>query len=162
MAEITTAMVKELREATGAGILESRNALVEADGSFDKAVQLLRERGLAKAAKKADRSVNQGAIVSQLEDHGTLGAMIELNCETDFVARTDRFQALAESLAKLAVERGAESADALLAEKVDGQTVQAMLTEAISTIGENIQLRRVTRFEAAKDDFVSSYIHMGG
>jgi elongation factor Ts len=137
MAEITTALIKELRETTGAGILESRNALQEAEGSLEKAVQLLRERGLAKAIKKADRSVNEGTIVSQLEEGNRLGAMIELNCET-------------------------ASPDALLAETVNGQTVQQMLTEAIATIGENIQLRRVARFAAANGDYITSYIHMGG
>lgn len=162
MAEITTAMVKELREATGAGILESRNALKEADGSFDRAVQLLRERGLAKAAKKTDRAANQGIILSQIEDHSHVGAMVELNCETDFVARNERFVALAEQLVKLAVESGADSADALLEQTLDGKTVKAALSEAVATIGENIQLGRVARFEAAPHDFITSYIHQGG
>ncbi len=162
MAEITTAMVKELREATGAGILESRNALSEAQGDFDKAVQLLRERGLSKAAKKADRTANQGVIVSQIEHDGHLGAMIELNCETDFVARNEKFQALANQLVKLAVESGVGSAEELLTQQIDGKPVQQMLTEAIAAIGENIQLRRVARFEAADGDAITSYIHMGG
>ena len=162
MAEITTAMVKELREATGAGILETRNALKEAAGDFDRAVQLLRERGLAKAAKKADRTANQGIIMSELEQHGHLGAMLELNCETDFVARNDQFQDLASKLVKLAVESGADSVEALLDQSLDGRTVKALLTDSIATIGENIQLRRVARFEAAEHGFITSYIHMGG
>ncbi|MCW5849925.1 MAG: elongation factor Ts [Anaerolineae bacterium] len=162
MAEITTAMVKELREATGAGILETRNALKEAEGDFDRAVQLLRERGLAKAAKKADRTANQGIIMSELEHHGHVGAMLELNCETDFVARNDQFQSLASSLVKLAVESGADSADALLDKSLEGRTVKSLLTDSVATIGENIQLRRVARFEAAEHGFITSYIHMGG
>ncbi|MFN8499397.1 MAG: translation elongation factor Ts [Anaerolineae bacterium] len=162
MAEITTAMVKELREATGAGILESRNALKEADGSFDGAVQILRERGLAKASKKQDRTANQGVIMAHLENDDTVGAMIELNCETDFVARTERFQALAEQLAKLAVDRKVDATDALLAEQVDGRAVKDLLTEAIATIGENIQLRRVARFESTNGDYITSYVHGGG
>ncbi|MFN8470683.1 MAG: translation elongation factor Ts [Anaerolineae bacterium] len=162
MAEITTAMVKELREATGAGILESRNALKEAEGEFDKAVQILRERGLAKASKKQDRTANQGVVFAHLEKEDTVGAMIELNCETDFVARTDRFQALAEQLAKLAVDREIDTADALLAEQVDGRSVKDLLTDAIATIGENIQLRRVARFAATNGDYITSYIHGGG
>ena len=162
MAEITTAMVKELREAMGAGILETRNALKEAAGDFDRAVQLLRERGLAKAAKKADRTANQGIIMSELEQHGHLGAMLELNCETDFVARNDQFQDLASKLVKLAVESGADSVEALLDQSLDGRTVKALLTDSIATIGENIQLRRVARFEAAEHGFITSYIHMGG
>lgn len=162
MAEITTAMIKELREATGAGILESRNALTQAEGDFDKAVQILRERGLAKAAKKADRVANQGLIVSQIENHGQRGALIELNCETDFVARNERFVDLAGALAKLAVESGAGSAEELLDKSLNGQQVKTVLTEAVASIGENIQLRRVARFEAAADDYITSYIHMGG
>lgn len=162
MAEITTAMVKELREATGAGILETRNALKEAEGDFDRAVQLLRERGLAKAAKKADRTANQGIIMSELEHHGHVGAMLELNCETDFVARNDQFQALASKLVKLAVESGADSAEALMDKSLDGRSVKALLTESVATIGENIQLRRAARFEAAEHGFITSYIHMGG
>ncbi len=162
MAEITTAMVKELREATGAGILETRNALKEAEGDFDRAVQLLRERGLAKAAKKADRTVNQGSVMSELEQHGHVGAMLELNCETDFVARNDQFQDLASRLVKLAAESGADSAEALMDQSLDGRQVKALLTESIATIGENIQLRRVARFEAAEHGFITSYIHMGG
>ena len=162
MAEITTAMVKELREATGAGILETRNALKEAEGDFDRAVQLLRERGLAKAAKKADRTANQGIVMSELEHHGKVGAMLELNCETDFVARNDQFQDLASRLVKLAVESGADSAEALMDLSLDGRPVKALLTESIATIGENIQLRRVARFEAAEHGFITSYIHMGG
>ncbi|MFN8481655.1 MAG: translation elongation factor Ts [Anaerolineae bacterium] len=162
MAEITTAMVKELREATGAGVLESRNALKEAEGEFDKAVQILRERGLAKASKKQDRTANQGVIMAHLEKDDTVGAMIELNCETDFVARTERFQALADQLAKLALDSKIDTADALLAAQVDGRTVKDLLTEAIATIGENIQLRRVARFEATNGDYVTSYIHGGG
>ncbi len=162
MAEITTAMVKELREATGAGILESRNALKEAEGVFDKAVQILRERGLAKASKKQDRTANQGVIIAHLENDDTVGAMIELNCETDFVARTDRFQDLAAQLAKLAVDHKIDTAEALLEEKVDGRTVKDLITEAIAAIGENIQLKRVARFTATNGDYITSYIHGGG
>ena len=162
MAEITTAMVKELREATGAGILESRNALKEAEGVFDKAVQILRERGLAKASKKQDRTANQGVIIAHLENDDTVGAMVELNCETDFVARTERFQALAAQLAKLAVDRKIDTAEALLEEKVDGRTVKDLVTEAIAAIGENIQIRRVARFTASNGDYITSYIHGGG
>lgn len=155
-------MVKELREATGAGILESRNVLKEADGDFDTAVRLLRERGLSKAAKKADRVADQGVIVSRIENGGTLGAMIELNCETDFVARTERFQELANMLANLVIDQGLNSADDVLATSVDGRAVKDLLTDAVAVIGENIQLRRVARFEAAPGGCVTSYIHAGG
>ena len=152
MAEITTAMVKELREATGAGILETRNALKEAEGDFDRAVQLLRERGLAKAAKKADRTVNQGIVMSELEQHGHVGAMLELNCETDFVARNDQFQDLASRLVKLAVESGSDSAEALLDKSLDGRSVKALLTESVATIGENIQLNMIHGRDVARID----------
>ncbi|MCW5882644.1 MAG: elongation factor Ts [Anaerolineae bacterium] len=161
MTEITTAMVKELREATGAGILESRNALREADGNFDQAVQLLRERGLSKAAKKADRTANQGVIICRIENEATLGAMVELNCETDFVARNERFQELANLVADLVVATGVDTADEVLELKADGRAVKDLITDAVAVIGENIQLRRVSRFEAAPGGFITSYIHAG-
>lgn len=162
MAEITTAMVKELREVTGAGILESRNALQEAQGNMDKAIQLLRERGLAKAAKKQDRTANQGVVITLIENDGRHGAMVELNCETDFVARNERFQTLANTLVNLVANRKIDSVDALLAESVNGKTVKDMLTEAVAAIGENIQVRRVARFEAPEGHYITEYTHMGG
>lgn len=161
MTEITTAMVKELREATGAGILESRNALRESSGDFDQAVQLLRERGLSKAAKKADRTANQGLIISRIENDAALGVMVELNCETDFVARNERFQELANLVADLVVATGADTPDEILELKVEGRAVKDLITDAVAVIGENIQLRRVARFEAAPDGFITSYIHGG-
>lgn len=161
MTEITTAMVKELREATGAGILESRNALRESSGDFDQAVQLLRERGLSKAAKKADRTANQGLIISRIENDAALGVMVELNCETDFVARNERFLELANLVADLVVATGADTPDEILELKVEGRAVKDLITDAVAVIGENIQLRRVARFEAAPDGFITSYIHGG-
>ncbi len=161
MTEITTAMVKELREATGAGILESRNALRESSGDFDQAVQLLRERGLSKAAKKADRTANQGLIISRIENDAALGVMVELNCETDFVARNERFQELANLVADLVVATGADTPDEILELKVEGRAVKDLITDAVAVIGENIQLRRVARFEAAPGGFITSYIHGG-
>lgn len=161
MTEITTAMVKELRDATGAGILESRNALKEADGDFDKAVHLLRERGLSKAAKKADRTANQGAVISRIENEGKTGALVEVNSETDFVARNVRFQELANLVANLVVEKGLDTPEQVLSQEVDGRTVQALITDAVSVIGENIQLRRVAHFDAAPESLITSYIHGG-
>lgn len=99
MAEITTQMVKELREATGAGILDSKKALIQAEGDFDKAVQILREKGLSAAAKKADREANQGLIGVYVHPGSQVAALVEVNCETDFVARTEQFQQLARDLA---------------------------------------------------------------
>ncbi|RME66225.1 MAG: translation elongation factor Ts [Caldilineae bacterium] len=99
MATITTAMIKELREATGAGVLDCKKALAEADGNFDKAVEYLREKGLSAAAKKADRAANEGLIGVYVHPGSRVAGMVEVNCETDFVARTDEFQALAKDLA---------------------------------------------------------------
>lgn len=97
--EITTAMVKELREATAAGILDCRKALVAADGDFEKAVDFLREKGLAKAAKRVDREAKDGLVVSYIHGGGRIGVLLEVNCETDFVARTEEFQAMVDSIA---------------------------------------------------------------
>jgi elongation factor Ts len=198
MATITADAVKELRERTGAGMMDCKNALVEADGDIDKAVGLLRERGLAAAAKKAGREAREGIVSSYIHAGGKLGALIEVNCETDFVARTDEFQKLVRDLAMAVValsplyvdvERIPEEAlaakKAELAESdavkgkspeiqeriVQGQldkwfkevclyeqpfrdedrSVKDLVNEAIAKIGENIRVRRFTRYALGEE-----------
>ena len=159
MAAVTASMVKELREMTGAGMMECKKALVEAEGDMDKAVDVLRTRGLAAVAKKAGRATNEGVIMTVVSEDGTTGAAIELNCETDFVAINDKFKAYAEKIARAALASKAADVEALLAADAEGETVEAVVTDAIHTIGENIKLSRVKVVEAGA---VSTYIHGGG
>jgi elongation factor Ts len=198
MAVISADKVKELRERTGAGFMDCKNALVEADGDLDKAVQLLRERGLAAAAKKAGREAREGLVSSYIHTGGRVGVLIEINCETDFVARTDEFQKLVRDLAiqvagmaPLYVDAESIPADVLEAKKaelltdesvqkkpeairpqiVEGQlkkwysqvclydqpfrdeerSVRDLVIEKIATIGENIRVRRFTRYALGEE-----------
>ena len=198
MATITADAVKELRERTGAGFMDCKNALVEADGDVDKAIALLRERGLAAAAKKAGRDAREGLVSSYIHTGGRVGVLIEVNCETDFVARTDEFQKLVRDLAVQVAgmapryvdadripEADLEAKKAELAQSetvkskpedirpkiVEGQlkkwyaevslydqpfrdedrTVRELITEAIATIGENIRVRRFTRYALGEE-----------
>jgi elongation factor Ts len=153
MAEmITAAMVQELREATNVGMMECKRALVEADGDKNKAIKLLRERGMAVAAKKATRTANQGLVGSFVKEDGSAGSLIEVNCETDFVARNASFQAFAK---ELTVE--AANIDGSLA-----QHVAAQVTAKIAEIGENIIVKRNLRFVRQGNGLIQSYIHLGG
>jgi len=156
MAEITAAKIKELRESTGAGMMDCKKALTEAAGDMDAAVDWLRTKGLAAAAKKAGRVAAEG-LVAIATTEGK-GAIIELNSETDFVARNDKFQELAETFATTALEAGVEDAEALKAKESNGQTVEAMVTDGIATIGENLNLRRVA-YLTESAGIVVPYIH---
>jgi len=161
MAEITASLVKELREMTGAGMMECKKALTEAEGEIEKAVDVLRTRGLAAAAKKAGRATNEGLIVALLGEDARSAALVEVNCETDFVSRNEVFAEYAAKVAKAALTSDAADVAALKAVAVDGETVEAILTDAIHTIGENIQLARFVRKSAGSGAF-ASYIHGGG
>ncbi len=161
---ITTAMIKELREATGAGILDTKKALEANDGDFDKAVEFLREKGLAKAAKKASRAANEGAVVALVD--GKNAALVAVNCETDFVARTDNFQTFVNGLAKqvlanadlTSTETMLKSASTANAEKTVADDIQ----EAISQLGENIILNNVARYSLDGAGVIEGYVHLGG
>ncbi len=159
MADVTASMVKELREMTGAGMMECKKALVEAEGDMDKAVDVLRTRGLAAVAKKAGRATNEGTVMAVVSEDGTAGAVVELNCETDFVGMNEKFKAYAERIAKAALAAAPADLDALKAADAEGETVEAVVTDAIHTLGENIQL---SRFAVERGGAVSSYIHGGG
>ncbi|MFR0707184.1 MAG: translation elongation factor Ts [Eggerthella lenta] len=159
MAAVTASMVKELREMTGAGMMECKKALVEADGNIDQAVDVLRTRGLAAVAKKAGRATNEGTVMAIVSDDATSGAVVELNCETDFVGMNDKFKAYAEKIAQAALASKPADLEALKAADAAGETVEAVVTDAIHTLGENIQL---ARFAVVEGGAVSSYIHGGG
>ena len=198
MADISAELVKELRERTGAGFMDCKRALTESDGDLDKAIVILREKGLAAAAKKSDREAREGLVSSYIHTGGRVGVLIEVNCETDFVARTDEFQKLVRDLAVqvagldpkyvdadqipadvLAAKQAEFLADESVQKKpenirqqiVDGQlkkwftqvclydqpfrdeerTVRELITEKISTIGENIRVRRFTRYALGEE-----------
>ncbi|MDR3052486.1 MAG: translation elongation factor Ts [Coriobacteriales bacterium] len=161
MAEITASLVKELREITGAGMMECKKALVEADGAIEQAVDVLRTRGLAAVAKKAGRATNEGLVAALIAEDGKTGALAEVNCETDFVSRNDVFGGYAAKIVKAVLENAPADLDALKASNIDGETVEAVLTDAIHVIGENIQVSRFTR-RSVTSGALSSYIHGGG
>jgi elongation factor Ts len=163
--EITTQMIKELREQSGSGIMDCRGALLDCEGDMEKALELLKEKGLLKAQKKAERATGAGLIDAYIHTAGRIGAMVELNCETDFVARTDEFKELAHCLAMqvaalapkyISEEEVPEDADikpeedCLLLQqyiKDPSRTVKDVITETIAKVGENIRLRRFHRYE---------------
>jgi len=161
VAEISAKAVKSLREKTGAGMMDCKRALAEANGDVEKAVEVLRERGLAKAGKREGRATSEGVIAIALE--GRIGGMVELGCETDFVARTDDFQRLGESLARsIGGDPSVVSVQALLDASVDGEKVSERITAAIAKLGENVVVKRVARLEVEGEGTVGGYVHAGG
>ena len=164
MANITAALVKELRERTQAGMMDCKKALMENDGDMDKAIDWLREKGLAQAAKKAGRIAAEGAVVQYITECGKVGAVVEVNCETDFVAKTDEFKALVEDICIQVIAANPADVDALLASKFvkdETQTIADLITAKVATIGEKITVRRFARY-SAENGMVDTYIHMGG
>lgn len=149
---IHASLVKELRDETNVGMMECKKALQEAEGDKEKAFQLLRERGLAIASKKAERTASDGLISAQIRDDGGLGAMLEVNCETDFVARNDTFQAFVHELLQKAMETDDNLADSCKDE----------LVAKIAEIGENLIINRHVRYQLEGTGTVASYIHLGG
>ncbi len=161
MAQITAALVKELRERTGAGMMDCKKALAAVEGDMDKAIDFLREKGLAAAAKKASRVAAEGIVASYVSPDAKTGVIVEINCETDFVAKTDNFKAMVNAVAAHIAATNPADVPALLASELNGQTVAALVTESIAKIGENIAVRRFVRYEVA-DGLVAAYIHAGG
>ena len=155
---VTAQMVKELREMTSAGMMDCKKALVETDGDMDKAVELLKEKGLAKAAKKAGRVAAMGLVKTVVSADDKTAAIVEVNSETDFVAKNDEFVTFVEDLAKLALESDAADMDAFMSLAYDEGTVQDALTSKIATIGENMSIRR---FEKVSGEVVTAYVHGG-
>ena len=155
---VTAQMVKELREMTSAGMMDCKKALVETDGDMDKAVELLKEKGLAKAAKKAGRVAAMGLVKTVVSADDKTAAIVEVNSETDFVAKNDEFVTFVEDLAKLALESDAADMDAFMSLAYGEGTVQDALTSKIATIGENMSIRR---FEKVSGEVVTAYVHGG-
>ena len=162
MAAITSALVKELRERTGAGMMDCKKALMANDGDMDKAIDFLREKGLAAAAKKAGRIAAEGMVECYVENG--VGVVVEINCETDFVANTDNFKSLCRDYAKHIIAKNPANVEEMLAQTFyadETKTVNDLIGEATAAIGEKISLRRFARFEA-NNGMVDTYIHMGG
>ena len=161
----TAAQVKELREKTGAGMLDTRNALVEAGGDLDKATELLRQKGLSNAAKKSGRQAAEGLVEAHIADDSRSGALLEVNCETDFVAKGDAFGELVRQLTRQVAEKTPATVEAFLAQPADamaGSTVKAFVTDRIAAIKENIQVRRFESYACQGNGRVHAYIHTGG
>ena len=158
MAEFTAKDVMKLREQTGAGMMDCKKALVDADGDMDKAADLLRERGSAKAAKRASKIAAEGIVYALVE--GKTGVLVEVNCESDFVAKGDKFHALVEEVAKQIAKVKPATVEELLASKMGGKTVDTFVQEQTAVIGEKISVRRFALYESK--GFVETYIHMGG
>ncbi len=160
---ITASQVKDLREKTGAGMMDCKKVLTEADGDMEKAIELLRERGIAKAAKKSDRVAAEGLVDAYITEDGKVGAVVEVNAETDFVASNAEFKSFVSDIAKQVALNNPADVEALLAQKSisdSTKTVQEVLTNKIATIGENMSIRRFERFET--NGTVAKYIHGDG
>lgn len=158
---ISAKLVKELREKTGAGMMDCKKALTETDGDIDKAIDYLRENGIAKAAKKSDRIAAEGLV--HVEEKGNEAAIVEINSETDFVARNEGFQELVKEIANQVLETKAETVEALLETTLaDGKSVDQRVKESISTIGEKLSIRRFAIRTKSDNDAFGSYLHMGG
>lgn len=156
---ISAADVKKLRDMTGAGMMDCKKALAEAEGDFDKAVEILRKKGQKVADKRADREAKEGLILTRISDDAKKAVAIEINCETDFVARNDDFQAQADKFLNAAYENDIESAEALMDVEVDGETIGMHLQNMTGTIGEKIQISKVVL--AKTDGSLVDYIHPG-
>ena len=160
---ITASQVKELREKTGAGMMDCKKVLTETNGDEEKAIELLRERGIAKAAKKSDRIAAEGLVETYISEDGKVGVVVEVNAETDFVAKNEEFRNFVADVAKQVALKNPANVEELLAQESiseAGKTVQEVLTNKIATIGENMSIRRFERFET--NNLLESYIHGDG
>ena len=158
MANFTAQDVKNLREQTGCGMMDCKKALTESDGNFEKAVEFLREKGLAAAAKKASRIAAEGMVYAVADNAKKVGVVLEVNAETDFVAKNDMFKDFVKDVAQVIMDQNPADVDALLACQMGDTTVDAALKDKILVIGENIKIRRFTRYEGP----CAAYIHAGG
>jgi elongation factor Ts len=156
---ISASDVKKLRDMTGAGMMDCKKALSEADGDFDRAVEILRKKGQKVSEKRADREANQGLILSRINDDKTKAALLEINCETDFVARNEEFQDDAESFLNAAFENDIDNVDDLLKVEIDGLTIEKHLEEMVGRIGEKIKINNVIL--VTTEGTLISYIHPG-
>lgn len=157
---ITASMVKELRERTGAGMLDCKKALTETNGDIEKAIDYLREKGIAKAAKKAGRTAAQGLIFDGVSADSKTAVILEFNSETDFVAKNDEFKLFGNKLVEIVLEKGLNTIEELKATEINGESVETALTALIAKIGENMNLRRFEK--VTTEGFVTTYNHLGG
>lgn len=161
--EISATLVKELRDETGAAMMDCKKALVEAGGDKEKAREILRARGVAVANKKAARATSEGLVVAAIAADGKSGAIAEVNCETDFVARNEEFGGLAKEIVNVALQNKAKDVDTLLGQKLGGHTVKEEITTKVAKTGENMGVRRVTFYNVDGAGIVGSYVHaLGG
>ncbi len=159
--EITIQLIKQLRDKTGAGMADCKNALNETQGDIEKAIEVLRKKGAATASKRAEKSAKEGAVKVAKSDDKKIAAIVELNCETDFVAKGDGFQSFTDKLAALALNHKVSNTDELLNAKTEeGITVKEAIDSMMASVGEKVELRRV-KFIEMKNGFVSSYVHFG-
>ena len=162
---VTAAQISELRKSTGAGMLDCKKALEQTDGNFEQAVDFLRTKGLAAASKKSGRAATEGMVAAALSADGKKGVLVEINSETDFVAKNDKFQAFVNDVAQHVLQASPATVEELFAQAYVGdssKTIQTLLSEAIAVIGENMQIRRFSTFEVPGNGAVGSYIHAGG
>ena len=157
---ISASMVKELREVTGAGMLDCKKALEESNGNMEEAITWLREKGISKAAKKLSRIAAEGLAYSKVD--GNKAVIIEVNAETDFVAKNDEFKELVETIANTILSSNAKTNDEVLALEVEGKTINDLIIEKISKIGEKLSFRRFSLVEKSDDEVFGTYSHMGG
>ncbi len=159
---ITASLVKELREKTGVAMMECKNALKETEGDIDAAIKILRERGEAKAEKKASRDANEGIIVAALAESGKSGVLVEINCETDFVAKNENFQAFVGEVAATVRASDVTDLEAAKALPKGDETLEGFIKTKVLEMGENLQFRRFERLTLNGEGAVASYIHLGG
>lgn len=159
MAEITSKMVQELREKTGVGFMDCKRALEETKGDIEEAIKLLRIKGIATAEKRAQKSANEGKVQAFFTPDRKLGVMFELNCETDFVAKTDEFNKLINDIGNHLLTSKANTVDELLEEVINGEKIKDKILSVVAKVGEKIELKR---FGKLTGDYVASYIHLGG
>lgn len=164
MAEITAALVKELRDKTNAGMMDCKKALTETNGNIEEAVLYLRERGIAKAASKASREANQGIIAARVTSCGCAGVLLEINCETDFVAKNDNFKNFVDTVADTLIASDATTLEEALQVTINGGSMDDFIKAKVIEIGENMMLRKFVRYSIADgvNGAITSYIHMGG
>ncbi len=163
MANFTNQDIMKLREQTGVGMMDCKKALIATDGNFEEAVKYLREKGMASAAKKASRVAAEGLVRCLVSDDKKTAAIVEVNCETDFVARSDQFVALIEKIAQHVLVSDAKTVEELLSEQFGGgKTGSDLVSEAVASIGEKISVRRFTKFALDVEGLIASYVHMGG
>lgn len=159
---ITASIVKELRDKTNAGMMDCKKVLTETNGDLEASIKLLRERGIMKAGTKADRAATEGIITARVNDGATSGFLLEVNCETDFVSRNENFQAFVAEIAGKLAGSDAHDQPAALALTHGESTMENFVKEKVVELGENLQLRKYVRFDAAPGGYIASYIHLGG